>query len=183
MSVRPDSGMRGRFDPVNTDEQRVTHTRHVVETWVMLRRLLWAMIAIACLSACGSSSDAHNDPGDPAVWYVGADENLRPNTTDFMVMVTRTGCSSGVQGKPQKPVIDAGASAITITFKIDPHISGGNCQGTAGVDYRVRLSEPIGERTLVDGSCDSVSGLASTAFCSKAGVRVLWRHGQLHPVS
>ncbi len=155
----------------------------VVEPGVALLRLLGVMTTIGCLSACGSSSHAHSDRGDPAVWYVGADQNLRPNTTDFMVMVTRTGCSSGVQGRPERPVIDAGATTITITFTIDPHISGGNCQGTAGVDYRVRLSEPIGRRTLMDGSCHSVSGLASTAFCSQSGVRAVWRRGQLRPVS
>jgi hypothetical protein len=100
-----------------------------------------------------------------------------------MVIVTRNGCSGGVQGKPEAPVIDAGADTITITFKIDPHIAGGTCQGTAGVDYRVRLGEPIGKRALVDGSCRSVSGEAGTEFCSQVGVRVRWRHGQLSPVS
>jgi len=141
------------------------------------------MTALGCLTSCGFLAHRHNDDGDPAVWYVAPDQDLRPHSTGFMVIVTRTGCSSGVQGKPEKPVIDAGVDAITITFRIDPHISSGTCEGTAGVGYRVRLGGPIGKRALVDGSCHSVSGLASPAFCSKAGFRVRWRHGQLRPVT
>jgi hypothetical protein len=146
--------------------------------------MLGVMTAVACLTACGSSPTAGGGGhGDPAVWYVAANQSLRPTSTGFVVMVTRTGCSSGKQGKPEAPVIDAAEKAITITFRIDPHISGGTCEGTPGVEYRVRLSEPIGKRALIDGSCDSVSGLSSTAFCMPDGTRVQWRHGQLRVVS
>lgn len=154
----------------------------MLEGWVALRRLVGTMTTLGCLTACGLASHAHDDHGDPAVWYV-ADHHLRPNSTAFMVMVTRTDCSSGVQGEPEKPVIDAGADTITITIRIDPHISGGTCEGTAGVLYRVHLREPIGQRDLVDGGCHSGDGLASTAFCSKAGVRLRWWHGQPRLVS
>ena len=159
-----------------------THTRRVVERWVTVRLLVGMLTALGCLTSCGFLTHTHPDDGDPAVWYVAPGQDLRPDSAEFMVIVTRTGCSSGVQGRPEKPVIDAGTDTITITFRIDPHISSGTCQGTAGVDYRVRLGGPIGKRALVDGSCHSVSGLASTAFCSNAGVRVRWRQGQLRPV-
>ena len=156
----------------------------VLESWVReCRRMLGTMTALGCLAGCGLSLHAHDDLGDPAVWYVASDQNLRPDSTGFMVRVTRTGCSGGVRGKPESPVIDAGVDAITITFRIDPHISSGTCEGTAGVSYRVHLGEKIGTRDLVDGGCQLGDGLASTAFCSKAGVRVRWRHGQLRVVS
>jgi hypothetical protein len=156
----------------------------VVERRVRVRRrLLGTMTALGCLTGCGFSSHAPAAHGDPAVWYVGADQSLHPSSTDFMVTVTRTGCSGGVQGKPERPVIDAGADAITITFRIGPHISSGTCEGTAGVAYGVHLGEPIGKRDLVDGGCHLGDGLASTAFCSKAGVRLRRRHGQPHIMS
>jgi hypothetical protein len=177
--------MCGRFDPVTDrdDEPCAAHTRRVVERGVTLRRLLGTMTALGCLTACGFSSHADDEPGDPAVWYVVADQNLRPNSTGFMVTVTRTGCSSGVQGEPERPVIDAGVDTITITFRIDPHISSGTCEGTPGVVYRLHLGEPLGERDLVDGGCRVGDGLASTEFCLRDGVRVRWRHGQPRLVS
>ena len=95
-------------------------------------------------------------------------------------MVTRTGCSSGEQGDPVAPVIDAGESTITITFRITPHVSGGTCEGTPGVPYRVHLGEPLGQRTLVDGACipPGTGGLEATSFCLQHGVRLTWRNGQ-----
>jgi hypothetical protein len=177
--------MRGRFDPI-TDrdgEPCAAHTRRVVERCVRVRHLLGTMTALGCLTACGFSSHGHDHHGDPAVWYVAANQNLRPDSTGFMVMVTRTGCSSGVQGKPERPVIDAGVDTISITFRIEPQISSGTCEGTAGVVYRVHLGEQIRKRDLIDGGCHLGDGLASTAFCSKAGVRLRWRHGQPRLVS
>ena len=81
---------------------------------------------------------------------------------------------------PVAPVIDAGASTITITFRIAPHISGGTCEGTAGVAYRVHLDEPIGTRMLVDGACrpPGTHGLETTSFCLRHGVRLRWQHGK-----
>lgn len=139
-----------------------------------------AIAAAGGLTGCGSPPQAK---GDPAVWYVAAHQVLRPGTTGFAVTVTRTGCSSGQQGQPLAPVINSTEAAITITFRMDPHISSGTCEGTAGVDYRVQLREPIGKRALVDGSCRSVSGLSSTSFCLRDGVRVPWTHGRLRVVS
>jgi hypothetical protein len=139
-------------------------------------RVLIALTAVGSLTACWSS---HDTPGDPAAWYVVPRQSLRPDATAFLVTVTRTGCSSGEQGKPLTPVTTMSKDAITITFRIDPHISDGTCQETPGVDYLVHLGEQIGNRTLVDGSCESVEGLASTGFCSQGGVRGRWRHGQL----
>jgi hypothetical protein len=138
------------------------------------------MSAIGVVTACGSSRASER--GDPAVWYVAGDQGLRPSSTTFRVTVTRTGCSSGQQGTPLAPVIDTSDDAVTITFRIDPHISSGTCEGTAGVGYLVRLGEPIGKRALVDGGCESVSGLSSTVFCVPDGVRVRWRHRELRVV-
>jgi hypothetical protein len=143
---------------------------------------LGATAALASLTACGSAPAGHDHHDDQAAWDIGPDQHLTSGSTGFTAIVTRTGCSGGEQGRPVAPVIEAGASTITITFRMEPHISGGTCEGTEGVAYRVHLDEPIGTRMLVDGACrpPGTDGLESTAFCLDLGVRLSWRHGHPH---
>jgi len=154
------------------------HTPMVIRSTRTCGRL-GVIAAVGCLTACGSTLHAHEADDDPAVWDVAPQQHLSTRSTGFTATVTRSDCSSGVQGTPVTPVIDVEASTITITFRIKPHISGGSCQGTPGVAYRVHLGEPLGRRTLVDGACQpGNNGLDTTAFCLQHGVRLTWRHGQ-----
>jgi hypothetical protein len=143
-----------------------------------VRYAVGAIAALGCLAACGSKPDVHHD--DAAVWNVASQQHLSPESTGFSAIVTRTGCSSGAQGDPAVRVIDYAASTITITLRIEPPISGGTCEGTQGVAYRVHLKEPIGTRTLVDGACipPGTDGLETTSFCLHDGTRLSWRNGQ-----
>ena len=154
----------------------------MVKPWAEASYRLGALVALGCLTACGPAPNAHDDP---AAWDVAPHQELSPDSTEFTAVVTRTGCSSGEQGTPVAPVIDAGVSTITITFRIAPHISTGTCQGTVGVTYRVHLDEPIGARTLVDGACQppGTDGLETTSFCLHHGVRLRWQHGHPRPLS
>jgi hypothetical protein len=149
----------------------------VVTSLVKTGSKVRAIAAVGCLTACGSLPHAQ---GDSAAWEVAPHQHLSPGSTGFTAIVTRTGCSSGKQGHPVAPVIKDAASTITITFRVEPHISGGTCEGTAGVAYRVHLQEPIGTRTLVDGACQppGTDGLESTSFCLRHGKRLSWRGGQ-----
>jgi hypothetical protein len=171
-----------RFDLVTSPYAVLGAAHHldVVNAVTKTVYRLGAVAALGCLTACGSPPSAHDDDGDLAVWDVAAQQRLAPDSTGFTAMVTRTDCGSGKQGRPVAPAIDAGASAITITFRIKPHVSSGTCQGTPGVPYRVRLGEPLGQRTLVDGAClpPGTAGLKTTSFCLEHGMRLTWRNGQ-----
>lgn len=126
-------------------------------------------VALGALPACGGS---HPDkPGDPAVWEIAPGQTVDAHTRALMVIVSRTGCSGGEQGRPVTPHVALGDEAVVVTFRIEPHISGGTCQGTAGVPYRLTLPEPLGTRDLVDGACLAGDGLSTTGFCLNGGVR------------
>lgn len=169
-----------RFDLVTSPDTSLCapHNAGVVTSLLKVPCLLGAIAAVGCLTGCGSKPDVHHD--DAAVWDVASQQHLSPDSTGFTATVTRTGCSSGVQGIPAVRVIDYAASTITITLRIEPAISGGTCEGTPGVAYRVHLKEPIGTRTLVDGACipPGTDGLETTFFCLHDGTRLSWRNGQ-----
>lgn len=143
---------------------------------VALAALVVALLGT--LTACFSSGD--DEPrGDEAVWYVASLDGVSPHSRGLDVVVSRTGCSGGLQGTPEKPVIDVGATTIVVTFRISPHVTGADtCEGTAGVPYHVRLPQPLGERRLVDGECHRGSEANATAFCSPDGVRLSWRNAR-----
>ncbi|MGC4111598.1 MAG: hypothetical protein QM747_14495 [Nocardioides sp.] len=141
-----------------------------------VRRAVTAVVlAASCcggLTACGS----HHE-GDEAVWELAGTDGLTQTSQVFTAIVTRVGCSGGMQGHPVKPVIEPGKASIVITFRIAPHFSGAaDCQGTPGVPYTVRLPEPLGDRTLVDGDCRS--GTIDIGDCRAGGVRLRWRGGE-----
>ena len=92
-------------------------------------------------------------------------------TTGFTVVVTRVGCSSGVDGEPYVPAIEYTESEVRITFRIGPRIDNGTCLGTLGVPYEVELNEPLGDRSLVDGECQPGGTAWATVFCLEEGVR------------
>lgn len=118
------------------------------------------------LTSCGGDSDSST-----ATWGIDRDEQVSSGTTEFKVTVTCLGCSSGVEGQPQAPKIEYTESEVRIVFRMSPRIDDGNCVGTLGVPYDVELSEPLGDRSLVDGECDPDSDARATSFCLREGVR------------
>ncbi len=136
--------------------------------WLRMRRAAAAgalVIGVVwILGACAA------DPST-ATWEVARGEQLTADTSEFTAIVSRVGCSSGVQGEPQTPEIEFTDSEIQITFTIAPRIDGGTCEGTLGVPVDIDLGEPIGDRSLVDGECHPGSTAWSTAFCLEEGVR------------
>jgi hypothetical protein len=54
----------------------------------------------------------------------------------------------------------------------------------AGVPYRIRLTQPLDRRTLMDGACipPGTDGLETTSFCSDHGVRLSWHNGKPQPI-
>ncbi|MBE0011447.1 hypothetical protein DXT87_16975 [Arthrobacter sp. AET 35A] len=110
-------------------------------------------------------------PSASAVWGLPKGEVVRPGSTSFRVDVTRTGCSGGVTGRVLEPMITYGADQIIIRTDVEPLPEGAyDCPGNEIVEKTVELSEPVGDRELVDAAC--VTGDAvTTTFCEDDGVR------------
>jgi hypothetical protein len=126
-----------------------------------------SLLAVAgALTSCGESSDSNT-----ATWELDPEEQVTSVTTTLAAVVSRTGCSSGVQGEPEAPEINYTESEIRITFRIRPRTDSGTCEGLPGVPYKIKLGEPLGDRSLVDGECHPGSTAWATAFCLKKGVR------------
>jgi hypothetical protein len=80
---------------------------------------------------------------------------------------------------PDTPTITTDASTISITFRIEPEVTGPAACGTfEGLLYRVHLKQPIGERRLVDGVCRPGTTARGTGWCVHGGLRLEWRNGK-----
>jgi hypothetical protein len=121
-----------------------------------------------------SEASASRDPvipGDSAVWWPAKDARLRSSSTAFTVDVSRLGCNSGVTGKVLEPSVDYGASRVVLTFHVQPDSDGGTCPSNERESYDVILTEPLNDRTLVDGQCLRRGEAATTSYCLPDGTR------------
>lgn len=110
--------------------------------------------------------------GDPAVWAVAPGKRPAPTSTTFTAAVSRLGCNSGVTGEVLEPRIEYSPSDITVTFQVAADRDGGLCPSNLPVEVQVNLTEPIGDRDLIDGQCRPDAAAATTSFCTGSkGVR------------
>ena len=94
---------------------------------------------------------------------------MADDATSFTAEVTRLDCNSGVTGQVNDPRVEESEETITIT--VSPSKAGAaDCQGNDAVAHEVRLSAPLGGRTLVDGACASTEA-GETTFCAPDGTR------------
>lgn len=144
-----------------------------------LVRLLWSVSAVALLAfAAGCAASTDGGPAAApaansaiAVWTLAPDQDVDADTTEFTALVSRLGCNSGVTGEVNAPDVQLADDRIVLTFTVTPgEPAGGDCQGNNEVPYDIALSEPLGNRQLVDGQCLD-SEASQTSFCDPDGVR------------
>ncbi len=90
-----------------------------------------------------------------ATWWV--DPNApRPTATSTTVhaLVVEQVCASGKspKGRIEAPSIDLEDKSVTITIDIRRQTSGQDCQGNPPLAVTITLPEPLGARSLLDGS-------------------------------
>ena len=117
-----------------------------------LLRPVSAVPLVLLLVAC---SDTPTGEGGPATWTHDPAAEIGPDTTAFTAWVTETDCVSGQssEGRIIGPDIQLASDSIVVTFRVRP-VSGSGavaCPGNPPTPVTVRLSEPLGDRTLLDG--------------------------------
>jgi hypothetical protein len=149
----------------------LSDTDLMTSRWARTPSALAALCAVASLSACGSDSD-------PAVWTVAPNQSQTPASTEFTAIVSRVRCG-GAKHETVEPTIEADRSAITITFRMKPKVTGDAlCAAETGIAYQVHLDEPIGTCVVVDGECHDGSIANGTSACLDHGLRLTWHNGQ-----
>jgi hypothetical protein len=106
--------------------------------------------------------------GEPGTWELLEAGAVTASTTVLHLGVTRVDCSSGVTGKVLEPKVTYEQTRIVIETDVEPlNLEVATCPGNPPVRVRLELSEPIGERDLVDGYCSSGEG-PHTSHCFTA---------------
>lgn len=129
-----------------------------------------AVLTLVLAAACGTSTPSAEPPtlpSDPpsaepsgaaagaATWWVDTTLiPLAPETTEIKGFVMETACASGQspEGRVNDPVIEYGAESVTVTFTIvSPPGDAQDCPSNPEFPVTVTLTEPLGERELLDG--------------------------------
>jgi hypothetical protein len=93
------------------------------------------------------------EEGGVATWGLAPDSAIGPDTTEFTAMVTERACASGQTsaGRVIGPSVQSTDDAVTLTFRVRPLPGAQECPGNPPTTVVVRLDEPLGGRTLLDG--------------------------------
>jgi hypothetical protein len=135
--------------------------------WIAAGALLAVLVA-ACTTGGATPSLSSEPPASPspspaispsgevgaASWWVDpAELPLDPATTIIPAVLVERACASGMspEGRVLPPAIEYGADEIVITVSVEPREGDQDCQGNPEFPLRIQLSEPLGDRTLVDG--------------------------------
>ncbi|GAB3750286.1 hypothetical protein GCM10028864_24950 [Microlunatus parietis] len=130
-----------------------------------------AVLAGAALVVFGGCAVAEEPPiqgGEPGTWELLDAGSVTARTTVLRLGVTRVDCSGGVTGKVLEPKVIYEQTRIVIETEVEAlNLKAANCPGNPQVPTRLELSEPIGQRDLIDGYC--IKGEAvPTSFCVTA---------------
>ncbi|WP_417554318.1 hypothetical protein [Microbacterium sp.] len=103
--------------------------------------------------------------GSTATWELIEPGSVTAESKTLDVAVTRLECANGVTGELLAPMVTYEADRVIIRIDAEPlDLEAANCLGNNAVPVTVALSEPIGERALVDGGCAGADA-ADTAPC------------------
>jgi hypothetical protein len=91
-------------------------------------------------------------PFGPATWQLEAP--VTPADARFTALVTEQSCASGTEAaaRVSDPLIEYGSRTVTVTFGVRRLDGAQTCQSNPAVPVEVRLSQPLGERALLDGA-------------------------------
>lgn len=142
---------------------------------------LWTctLICAALLAGCGSSPQANQPAPSPqqgaaavGVWMLSNPDDVNAQSTSLELGVVRLECAGGETGIVLDPQVFYEEGRILIRTDVAPlpPAEGYDCQGNDTVPLTVQLTEPVGERELVDAAC--LDGEAvGTSHCDDQGVR------------
>jgi hypothetical protein len=105
------------------------------------------------MGGCRPSVVISSDFG-PATWALDPEAPTPgPQATAINILVWEGSCSSGspATGRMSAPVIDYAAGAVTITLGVRGLVGLQTCPLPPGTPAIVELSEPLGDRKLLDG--------------------------------
>ena len=91
----------------------------------------------------------------PAVWWIDPRAATATATsTTIRAFVLEQSCASGdtPEGRVEPPTIELTDTTVTVTYAIRRRVGGQDCPSNPPFAVELRLPEPLGNRTLLDGS-------------------------------
>jgi hypothetical protein len=90
----------------------------------------------------------------PADWWPDPDAPAPGrDSTELHVLVLEQACAGGgsAEGRIAEPAVDYGPTTLTITIGVHPEGGFQTCPMGPPTSLIIRLTEPLGHRTLLDG--------------------------------
>lgn len=135
----------------------------------------FGFVAVILLAASlGGGSCSRPVPDDVnAQWELSNPQKVSAQSESLDLKVTRIGCASGFTGDITVTQVNYSTENVAVGIVVEPlKDRAQTCQSNQTVSYTLDLSEPLGERTLIDLSCAETSDAdGSTENCQSEAVR------------
>lgn len=129
------------------------HTSSYSPAMRMRSRPALTVSALLLIAACSGGSEPQRDTGTLAVWWADPAHPPTAAARTFTALVSRAACDDGKTGPVHDPSVRELADRVIVTFTLDPLPRGVHtCQGVPPVPHLVRLTQPVGDRVLLDGN-------------------------------
>ncbi len=114
-------------------------------------RVLVLVVGLVVTACTFAQTDA---PSEPATWTFAPGQEIGPDTTEFVALVTERGCAGGQSSArriigPRVDYVDD--TQVIVMFEVRPLGGIQACPGNPPTPVAVRLQEPLGDRALLDG--------------------------------
>jgi hypothetical protein len=88
-----------------------------------------------------------------ARWAPAPDADVGPEVTTIPILVNEMECASGqsAEGRVLEPAVDYRDDAVVVTVRVIPLGGAQTCPGNPNTPASLELTEPLGERVLLDG--------------------------------
>ena len=127
--------------------------------------VLSSLVVVACATPPPSIAPSSAPPAEPsatpsvegqaepATWWVAPGETLGATTTVVKAILNERACASGQSpdGRVQEPVIEYTAESVTVTISVVRRSGFEDCPSNPDFPMEITLTEPLGERVLLDG--------------------------------
>jgi len=118
-----------------------------------MKKFALAAALLVGITGCGEVASVGATSDAPlARWQLA--EPPRPGETALSLLVQEIECASGqsAEGRIVTPEIDYLEDEVVITIRVERRSPGEDCPGNPDTPYTLELEEPVGTRTLLDGS-------------------------------
>ena len=112
-------------------------------------------LLVLVLGGCGQGGAGQATSDAPlARWQLASEPRSEDRTLSLLVQELECASGQSADGRIVPPEVEYQDDAVIVTMRVERRSDDEDCNGGPDTPYKLELKEPLGDRTLLDGSRD-----------------------------